>query len=88
VILAAICGALVVVARRRFVEPPPRWPSAIRLGLVTFFAMLAVSCALDAWLIGKQQNAIHERLTRGFLTVQSVLDSSDDKQPNWERPNA
>ncbi len=66
VILAALCGVLLVVARRRFVEPPTRWPSAIRLGIVTFFAVLALSCAVDACLIGVQRNAIRERIARDY----------------------
>ena len=66
VILAALCGVLLVVARRRFVEPPTRWPSAIRLGIVTFFAVLALSCAVEACLIGVQRNAIRERIARDY----------------------
>jgi hypothetical protein len=37
VLLAALCAVFLVVARRRFVEPPTRWPSAIRLGILAFF---------------------------------------------------
>ena len=66
VILAALCGMLLIVARRRFVEAPTRWPSAIQLGIVTFFAVLAVSCALDACLIGVQRHAIRERIARDY----------------------
>jgi RNA polymerase sigma factor (sigma-70 family) len=88
VILAALCGMGVVFARRRFVEPPTRWPSAIRLGILTFFAALAASCAADAWLIRLERNAIHERIARGgSLTVQNVSDNTDDKQPILERRN-
>jgi RNA polymerase sigma factor (sigma-70 family) len=79
VMLAALCGVFLVVVRRRFVEPPPRWPSAIRLGVLTFFAVLAASCALDAWLIGLQRSAIHQRLASGSRTVQSVLGDCEGK---------
>ena len=48
VMLAALCAVFLVVARRRFAEPPTRWPSAIRLGILTFFAVLAAFCAVDA----------------------------------------
>jgi hypothetical protein len=86
-ILAALCGAFLVVVRRRFLELPPRWPSSIRLAILTFFAVLAALCAVDAWLIGLQRNAISERLARGSLTVHNVLGDSDGKQPTWERQN-
>jgi hypothetical protein len=66
VTLAALCAVFLVVARRRFAEPPSRWPSAIRLGILTFFAVLAVLCAIDACLIGFQRNAIRERIGRGY----------------------
>ncbi len=66
VMLAALSAVLLVVARRRFAEPPLRWPSAIRLGILTFFAVLAVSCAVDAGLIGFQQSAIRERILRDY----------------------
>jgi hypothetical protein len=56
----------VVVARRRFVAPPTRWLSAIRLGILTFFAVLAASCAVDACLIGLQRHAIRERIVRDY----------------------
>ena len=64
--LAALCAVFLVVARRRFAEPPTRWPSAIRLGILTFFAVLAASCAVDACLIGFQRNAIRERIVRDY----------------------
>ena len=60
---------LVVVARRRFAEPPTRWPSAIRLGILVFFAVLAASCAVDACLIGFQRNAIRERIVRDYPEI-------------------
>ncbi len=66
VMLAALCAVFLVVARRRFAEPPSRWPSAIRLGILTFFAVLAASCAVDACLIGFQRNAIRERIRRDY----------------------
>ena len=66
VTLAALCGVFLVVARRRFAEPPTRWPSAIRLGILTFFAVLAAICAVDACLIGFQRNAIRERIVRDY----------------------
>ncbi len=64
--LAALCAVFLVVARRRFAEPPTRWPSAIRLGILTFFAVLAASCGVDACLIGFQRNAIRERIRPGL----------------------
>jgi RNA polymerase sigma factor (sigma-70 family) len=79
VILAALCGVFLVVARRRFAEPPTRWPAAIRLGILTFFAVLAGLCAVDACLIGFERNAIRERIARGSLTVQKTFGNSDDK---------
>lgn len=66
VIVAALCGVIVIVARRRFVEPPTRWISAIRLGTLTLFAALAVCCALDFFLIGLQRNALRERIAREY----------------------
>ena len=66
VMLAALCAVFLVVARRRFAEPPTRWPSAIRLGIVVFFAVLAGSCAVDACLIGFQRKAIRERIIRDY----------------------
>jgi hypothetical protein len=79
VTLAALCGVALVVVRRRFATPPTRWPSAIRLGVLTFFSVLAASCAVDACLIGFQRNAIRARLARGVLTAGRVLGNSDDK---------
>ena len=64
--LAVLCAVSLVVARRRFAEPPTRWPSAIRLGILVFFAVLAVSCGVDACLIGFQRNAIRERIVRDY----------------------
>ena len=64
--LAVLCAVSVVVARRRFAEPPTRWPSAIRLGIVGFFAVLAASCGVDACLIGFQRIAIRERIARDY----------------------
>ena len=52
VTLAALCGVFLVVVRRRFAEPPTRWPSAIRMGILAFFAVLSAFCAVDAGLIG------------------------------------
>jgi RNA polymerase sigma factor (sigma-70 family) len=66
VTLAALCAVLLVVARRRFAKPPTRWPSAIRLGILTFFAVLAALCALDACVIGFQRNAIRQRIVRDY----------------------
>ncbi len=66
VTLAALCAVFLVVARRRFAEPPTRWPSAIRLGILGFFAVLAASCGVDACLIGFQRNAIRERIVRDY----------------------
>ncbi len=66
VTLAALAAVFLVVARRRFAEPPTRWPSAIRLGILTFFAVLAASCAVDACIIGFQRNAIRERIRREY----------------------
>ncbi len=66
VMLAALCAVFLVVARRRFADPPTRWPSAIRLAIICFFAVLAVSCAVDACLIGFQQSAIRERIRRDY----------------------
>ena len=54
--LAALAAVFLVVARRRFAEPPTRWPSAIRLGVLGFLAVLAASCGVDACLIGFQRN--------------------------------
>jgi RNA polymerase sigma factor (sigma-70 family) len=66
VILAALCGVIVVAVRRRSVEPPTRWLAAIRLGTLTFFAVLATCCAVDYGLIGLQRNAIRERILRDY----------------------
>jgi hypothetical protein len=66
VMLAGLCGVFLVVARRRFAVPPARWPSATRLGILTFFAVLAAFCAVDACLIGFQRNAIRERIRRDY----------------------
>jgi hypothetical protein len=79
VTLAALCGVILIVARRRFAAPPTRWPSAIRLGMLTFFAVLAAFCAVDACLIGFQRTAIRARLARGVLTAGRVLGNSDHK---------
>jgi hypothetical protein len=87
VILAALCAVSLVVTRRRLVEPPARWPSAIRLGILTIPAVLAALCAVDACLIGFERNAIRDRIARGLLTVQKVLGNSDDKQPKLDRRN-
>jgi hypothetical protein len=66
VTLAALCAVFLVVARRRFAEPRARWLSAIRLGIICFFAVLAASCAVDACVIGFQRNAIRERILRDY----------------------
>jgi hypothetical protein len=80
VILSALCGVSLVVAQRRFAEPPTRWLSAIRLGILTFFAVLAGLCVLDACLMAFQRNAIRERTARGdFVTVPKLLGNSDAK---------
>jgi hypothetical protein len=73
VTLAALCAVFLVVARRRFAEPPSRWPSAIRLGILTFFAVLAALCALDACVMGFQRNAIRERIVRDYPTFRGKL---------------
>jgi RNA polymerase sigma factor (sigma-70 family) len=88
VILAALCGVFAVVARRRRVEPPARWARAIRLGILTFFVVLAASCAVDACLIGFERNAIRSRFAGDFQSGQKALGSSDDNQPKWEQRNA
>jgi RNA polymerase sigma factor (sigma-70 family) len=82
VILSALCGVLLVVARRRFGESPPRWPSAIRLGILTFFAVLAPLCAFDAWLIGRQQNSIRERIARGDVVTLWEVGGQQRRQAN------
>jgi RNA polymerase sigma factor (sigma-70 family) len=66
VLLAALCAVFLVVARRRVVEPPARWPSAIRLGILAFFVVLAALCTVDACLIGFERNALRERIVRGY----------------------
>ena len=66
VMLAVLCPVFLVVARRRFAEPPSRWPSVIRLGILGFFAVLAASCGVDACLIGFQRNALRERIVRDY----------------------
>ncbi len=66
VTLAALCAVFLVVTRRRFAEPPTRWPSAIRLGILTFLAVLAASCGVDACLIRFQRNAVRERIVRDY----------------------
>ncbi len=66
VLLAALSAVVLVVARRRFAEPPTRWPSAIRLGILAFLAVLAAICAVDACLIGFQGNAIRRRIIRDY----------------------
>ncbi len=66
VTLAAVCAVFLVVARRRYAVPPTRWPSAIRLGIICFFAVLAASCAVDACVIGFQRSAIRERIRRDY----------------------
>jgi RNA polymerase sigma factor (sigma-70 family) len=73
VTLAALCAVFLVVARRRFAEPPSRWPSAIRLGILTFFAVLAALCALDACVMGFQRNAIRERIVRDYPPFRGKL---------------
>jgi hypothetical protein len=66
VVLATSCAVILVVARRRFAEPPTGWPSAIRLGILTFFVVLAASCAVDACLIAVQRHAFRERYVRDY----------------------
>ncbi len=66
VMLAALCAVFLVVARRRFAEPPTRWTSAIRLGMICLFAVLAASCAVDACIIGFQRDSIRERILREY----------------------
>jgi hypothetical protein len=66
VLLAVLCAVFLVVARRRFAEPPTRWPSGLRLGILGFVAVLAVSCGVDACLVGFQRNAIRERIVRDY----------------------
>jgi hypothetical protein len=66
VTLAALSAVFLVVARRRFAEPPTRWPSAIRLRMLGFFAVLAASCGVYACLIGFQRNAIRECIVRDY----------------------
>ena len=50
---AALCAVFLVVARRRFAELPTRWPSAIRLGVLGFFAVLAASCGVDVRVLSR-----------------------------------
>ena len=66
VMLAVLSAVFLIVNRRRFAEPPLRWPSAIRLGVLIFFAVLAVSCGVEACLIGLQRKAIRERIRRDY----------------------
>jgi len=75
VTLATLCAVFLVVARRRFAEPPTRWPSAIWLGIPGFFAVLAASCGVDACLIGFQRNAIRERIVRDYPAFRGKYES-------------
>ena len=64
--LAAMVSVFLVVGRRRFSEKSTRWPSAIRLGVLGFLAVLALACAVDACLVGYQRRAIRERIVRDY----------------------
>jgi RNA polymerase sigma factor (sigma-70 family) len=64
--LAAMVSVFLVVVRRRFSEKFTRWPSAIRLGVLGFLAVLALACAVDACLVGYQRRAIRERIVRDY----------------------
>ena len=64
--LAALAAVFLVGTRRRFAEPPTRWPSAIRLGILVFLAVLAASCVVDACLIRFQRSAIRDRIVRDY----------------------
>jgi RNA polymerase sigma factor (sigma-70 family) len=66
VVLATLSALFLVVARRRFAESPTRWPSAIRLGILTFFLVLAALCGVDACLIACQRNALRVRIVRDY----------------------
>jgi RNA polymerase sigma factor (sigma-70 family) len=66
VTLAVLCAVFVVVARRRFAQPPTRWPSDIRMGVLSFFVALAVICAVDACLVGLRRNVLRERILRDY----------------------
>jgi hypothetical protein len=80
VTLAALSAVCVVVARRRFVEPRARWPSAIRLGAVVFFAVLAACCGVNACLIGIKINAIRERIVRDYPGFHCKLIQGERRQ--------
>jgi RNA polymerase sigma factor (sigma-70 family) len=80
VMLAALCAVFLVVARRRFAEPPLRWPSLIRLGILGFFAVLAATCGVDACLIGFQRNAIRERIVRDYPPFRGKLIQGGPRQ--------
>ena len=66
VALAALSAVFLVIGRRRFTERPMRFSSAIRMGLLGFLTVLAVTCGVDSCLIAYQRNAIRERIVHDY----------------------
>jgi len=66
VALAAATALILVGARKRLVDIPMRWTSAVRLGIVGFIVVLALSCAVDGCLIARRQDALRDRVVREY----------------------
>ena len=64
----ALAGATAVglaIAHRRFASAA-NWASTIRQAILGFLAVLGVSCAVDAFLISLQRDALEERAVRDY----------------------
>jgi thiol-disulfide isomerase/thioredoxin len=64
--LATASALILIVARRRSAETPMRWTSLVRLGMLGFLAVLAVSWTVEACLIARQREAVRERIVREY----------------------
>jgi hypothetical protein len=66
----ALATALgVVVGHRRFAGGSMRWTSTIRLAVLGFVGVLAVSAGLDALPIARQRSALGDRIMRDYPDV-------------------
>lgn len=79
VALASATALSVVVVNRRLVGTPVPWMSTLRLAVLGFLTVLAVSVGLDAFSIARQASSLRNRI------VQDYGGLSPDRLDNGER---
>ena len=77
--LASVTALSLVVANRRLFGTSVLWTSTIRLAVLGFLTVLAVSVSVDAFTIARQANSVRERIVRDYGEL------SLDRLDNGER---